>query len=198
LRTLINASTVNGGFAGLSQNLHFHLRFGVGRAEDGERANLFVSATLTEGIYMSMGERTPRASADNVSECPANGTWPTNGIDGAAGDHGSPKEGPMQPKLPTDASSLEKTKQALQHTRTTMVPVELKEFQQLEDARWARQDPDVLVQYLGEFVVPYQRKIVAHGKDAAVVLATAAQITGRPAEELPLVGVVDPLLEMPR
>ena len=43
-----------------------------------------------------------------------------------------------------------------------------------------------------------QRKIVAHGVDAAVVLAEAAQITGRPAEELPLVGVFDPLLEMPR
>jgi hypothetical protein len=97
-----------------------------------------------------------------------------------------------------DVSSLEKTKQALQRTPITMLPLQPKEFQQLEDARWARQDPDVLVQYLGEFVVPYQRKIVAHGKDAAVVLAEAAQITGRPAEELPLVGVVDPLLDMPR
>jgi hypothetical protein len=56
----------------------------------------------------------------------------------------------------------------------------------------------VLTNYPGEFVVPYERKIVAHGKDAAVVLAEAAQITGRPVEELPLVGVVDPLLDMPR
>ena len=104
----------------------------------------------------------------------------------------------MQPQLPTDASSLEKTKQALKRTRISMLPLEPKEIQQLEDARWARQDPDVLVQYLGEFVVPYHREIVAHGKDAAVVLAEAAQITGRPAEDLPLVGVVDPLLDMPR
>jgi hypothetical protein len=104
----------------------------------------------------------------------------------------------MLPELPTDASSLEKTKQALQRTRMTMLPLEPKELQRLEDARWARQEPDVLVQYLGEFVVPYQRKIVAHGKDAALVLARAAEITGRPAEELPLVGVVDPLLDMPR
>ena len=80
----------------------------------------------------------------------------------------------------------------------TMLPLEPKEFQRLEDARSARQDPDVRVQYLGEFVVPYQRKIVAHGKDATVVLAEAANITGRPAEELPLVGVVDPLLDMSR
>jgi hypothetical protein len=79
-----------------------------------------------------------------------------------------------------------------------MLSLQPAEFQRLEDARWARQDPDVMVQYLGEFVVPYQRKIVAHGRDAAVVLAEAAQITGRPPEELPLVGVVDPLLDMPR
>ncbi len=103
----------------------------------------------------------------------------------------------MRPKLPIDAASLENTKQSLQRTRITMVPLEPKEFQQLENARWARQDPDVLVQYLGEFVVPYKRKIVAHGKDAELVLAEAAQITGRPVEELPLVGVVDPLLDMP-
>ena len=104
----------------------------------------------------------------------------------------------MQPELPTDASSLEKTRQALWRTPISMIPLQPKELQQLEDARWARQDPEVLVQFLGEFVVPYQRKIVAHGKDAAVVLAEAAQKTGRPAEELPLVGVVDPLLDMPR
>jgi hypothetical protein len=79
-----------------------------------------------------------------------------------------------------------------------MLPLQPEELRRLEDARWARQDPDVMIQYLGEFVVPYQRKIVAHGKDAAVVLAEAAQITGRPAEELPLVGVVDPLVDMPR
>ena len=100
--------------------------------------------------------------------------------------------------LPTDASSLERRKQALRRGQVAMLPLQPKEFQRLEDARWARQDPDVLAQYLGEFVVPYERKIVAHGKDAAVVLAEAAQITGRPVEELPLVGVIDPLLDMPR
>ncbi len=147
---------------------------------------------------MMMGERTPRANDDNVSECPANENWPTNGVNGTAGNHHSPKEGPMQPKLPVDACSLEMTKQALLRTRITMLPLEPKEFQRLEDARWARQDPDVSVRYLGEFVVPYERKIVAHGNDAALVLAEAAQNTGRPAEELPLVGVVDPLLDMPR
>jgi hypothetical protein len=88
--------------------------------------------------------------------------------------------------------------QKMEKRANLMVPLQPKELQQLEDARWARQDPDVLVQYPGEFVVPYKRKIVAHCEDAAVVLAEAAQITGRPADELPLVGVVDPLLDMPR
>jgi hypothetical protein len=97
-----------------------------------------------------------------------------------------------------DASSLEQRNHALRRTQVSMVSLQPKELQRLEDARWARQDPDVLVQYLGEFVVPYERKIVAHGRDAAVVLAEAAQITGRPVEELPLVGVIDPLLDMPR
>jgi hypothetical protein len=94
----------------------------------------------------------------------------------------------MRPKLPINASFLEKTKQLLQRTRITMLPLEPEECQRLEDARWARQYPDVLVQCVGEFVVPYERKIVAHGKDAALVLAEAAQITGRPAEELPFGG----------
>ncbi len=147
---------------------------------------------------MSMGERTPQAIADNGSKDPANGAWPADGVNGTAGKHDSPKEGPMQPKLPTDASSLEQRKQALRRTQVSMLPLQPKEFQRLEDARWASQDPDVLAQYLGEFVVPYERKIVAHGTDAAVVLAEAAQITGRPVEELPLVGVIDPLLDMPR
>jgi hypothetical protein len=97
-----------------------------------------------------------------------------------------------------DASSLEQRKQALRRTQVSMVPLQPRELRRLEDARWARQDPDVLAQYLGEFVVPYERRIVAHGRDAAVVLAEAAQITGRPVEELPLVGVIDPLLDMPR
>ena len=104
----------------------------------------------------------------------------------------------MQPKLPTDASSLERSKLAQRRTQVTMLPLQPKESQCLEDARWARQDPDVLAQYLGEFVVPYERRIVAHGTDATAVLADAARITGRQADELPLVGVIDPLLDMPR
>jgi hypothetical protein len=58
----------------------------------------------------------------------------------------------------------------------------------------ARRDPEVLARYVGKFVVPFDRKIVAHGMDAATVLEEAARITGRSIEELPLVGMIDPLL----
>jgi hypothetical protein len=56
----------------------------------------------------------------------------------------------------------------------------------------------VLAVYRGEFVVPYRWEVVAHGTDAAVILAEAARITGRRVEDLPLVGVIDPLLDLPR
>ena len=103
----------------------------------------------------------------------------------------------MQPKIPVDATYLEKRKQTLR-AQLTQRPLQPEELRRQEDIRWARQDPTVLAHHCGEFVVPYQRQVVAHGTDAAVVLAQAAQITGRPAEELPLVGVIDPLLDMPR
>jgi hypothetical protein len=40
-------------------------------------------------------------------------------------------------------------------------------------------------------------RIVAPGRVATTVLAEAARITGRRAEELPLVSVINPLLELP-
>ena len=61
----------------------------------------------------------------------------------------------------------------------SMQPVRPEVVRQLADVRWAKQDPEVLARHRGEFVVPYGRKIVAHGKDASVVLAEAARITGR-------------------
>ncbi|TSC58926.1 MAG: hypothetical protein Greene041619_304 [Candidatus Peregrinibacteria bacterium Greene0416_19] len=62
---------------------------------------------------------------------------------------------------------------------------------------WALGDQTVQVEFQGEFVVPYDRKIVAHGHDAAAVLAEAARVTGKRENELALVGIIDPLLEMP-
>jgi hypothetical protein len=101
----------------------------------------------------------------------------------------------MQPELST-AADLERRKQALRAGRSTR-PLGAEESPRQEDARWALEAPEVLARYRGEFVVPYRREVVAHGTDAVAVLAEAARITGRQVEELPLVGVIDPLLDMP-
>jgi len=103
----------------------------------------------------------------------------------------------MKPKPPKDVTGLDQRKDSLR-AQFVVRPLRPEEFQRQEDVRWARQDLEVLARHRGEFVVPYQRRIVAHGVDAAAVLAEAAQVTGRPAEELPLVSVIDPLLDMPR
>jgi len=71
------------------------------------------------------------------------------------------------------------------------------ERRQIHDVRWARHDPEVQVKYAGQFVVPFGRKIVAHGKDIAAVLAQAARVTGCSEEQLPLCGIDDPLQKLP-
>jgi hypothetical protein len=106
-----------------------------------------------------------------------------------------PEECTMQPELAT--TDLERRKQALRARRSTR-SLGAEESRRQDDARWALEAPEVLALYRGEFVVPYRREIVAHGTHAAVVLAEAAWITGRQVEELPLVGVIDPLLDVPR
>jgi len=122
---------------------------------------------------------------------------PPKGLNGAAAGDDPPKDRRMQPKLPEDGSFLEERKRSLR-AQFAMRPLRAEECMRQEDLRWARQDPEVLARHRGEFVVPYQRRIVAHGTDAASVLAEAARVTGLQIEELPLVGVIDPLLDMPR
>ena len=104
----------------------------------------------------------------------------------------------MPPEARTSpAADLERRKEALRAQRTTR-PLSAEESLRHDDARWAMEAPEVLARYVGEFVVPYRREVVAHGTDAAVVLADAARVTGRRAEELPLVGVIGPLLDIPQ
>jgi hypothetical protein len=98
---------------------------------------------------------------------------------------------------PDQAAYLEQRKQALR-AQFAVRPLAPAESQRQEDIRWAQHDPEVQARYRGEFIVPYRGQVVAHGTDAAIVLAEAAQRTGRRAEELPLVGVTDPLLDIPR
>jgi hypothetical protein len=104
----------------------------------------------------------------------------------------------MSRGFPTSpATDLERTKDALRARRSTRA-LSAEESLRQDDARWAMEAPEVLARYVGEFVVPYRREVVAHGTDAAAVLAEAARITGRRPEELALVGVIDPLLDVPQ
>lgn len=75
-------------------------------------------------------------------------------------------------------------------------PLTAEECQRLEDMRWAQDDPEVIAKYCGQFVVPYNRKIVAHGHDVQAVLAEASRKTGLQIEELGIVGVDNPLLDV--
>jgi hypothetical protein len=61
---------------------------------------------------------------------------------------------------------------------------------------WARHDADVQTKYMGQFIVPFQRQVVAHGTDLAQVLEEAARVTGRKPGELPVCGIDDPLQEI--
>ena len=45
-------------------------------------------------------------------------------------------------------------------------------------------------------MVPYNRQIVAHGYDMQAVLAEASRKAGRRIEELGIVGIDDPLLDV--
>jgi hypothetical protein len=71
------------------------------------------------------------------------------------------------------------------------------EQQAAEDETWALQDAEVQTTYRGQFVVPFARQVVAHGLDPEQVLEEAAQATGRRVDELPLVGIDDPLRDIP-
>ncbi len=104
----------------------------------------------------------------------------------------------MPPESLTGAAAdLERTREALRARRSTRA-LSAEESLRQDDARWAREAPEVLARHVGEFVVPYRREVVAHGNDAAAVLAEAARVTGRRADELALVGVIDPLLDVPQ
>jgi hypothetical protein len=76
-------------------------------------------------------------------------------------------------------------------------PLTEEERQQGEDCRWARHDPEVQAKYIGEFIVPYRRQIIAHGTDIEAVLAEAARVTGLKPDDLPVCGVDDPLMDIP-
>ena len=76
-------------------------------------------------------------------------------------------------------------------------PLTAEERQQEEDVQWALHDPEGLANHTGEFVVPVDRRIVAHGEDIEAVLGEAARVTGRDPERLPICVIDEPLLDLP-
>ena len=142
---------------------------------------------------MATSERTV---ADTLSKNTAGGVESAGVVNRTMGNHNLPKDGPMQAELPGDALAQAEGLKVMRKP-ITMQPVSPQDLMRIEDARWASHDPDVLAHYCGEFVVPYERKVVAHGTEASAVLAEAARITGWNADELPLVGVMDPLVDIP-
>ena len=79
----------------------------------------------------------------------------------------------------------------------TAKPLTAEQRQRLADAAWAEEDPQVTASYPGEFVVPYGRCVVAHGRDVQAVLSEATAKTGRTIEELVVVGIDAPLSDVP-
>lgn len=73
-------------------------------------------------------------------------------------------------------------------------PLTAEEVQECEDCRWVTHDPDIQAKYVGQFVVPYRRQIVAHGVDIELVLQEAARVTGKKPNELPISAIDDPLM----
>ncbi len=70
--------------------------------------------------------------------------------------------------------------------------------QQGDDLLWASTDPEVQRDYAGQYVVPFQGRIVAHGTDLEAVLREAERLTGKPAQELSDCAILDPLEELPK
>ena len=61
-----------------------------------------------------------------------------------------------------------------QQTKTEQIPPE--ELERYRDAAWAMNDPDVQKIYDGQFVIAYQRKIIAHGFDPKLVSEEASRL----------------------
>lgn len=61
-----------------------------------------------------------------------------------------------------------------------------------DDAFWAQHDPAVEYKYAGQWVVPFERRIVANGADLEAVLEQAARVTHRSKGELLVCAIPHP------
>ncbi len=57
------------------------------------------------------------------------------------------------------------------------------------DMDWAMTDPEVQTKYWDQLVAVYQKRVVAHGTDAASMLDEAQRVTGAPRHRIMIVGI---------
>src|SRR5262245_45137651 len=85
----------------------------------------------------------------------------------------SPRDTNKQAPVPADrALSWEERKQDVR-AQFAVRPLTHAERQAADDETWALHDAEVQALYRGQFVVPYEGKVVAHGLDAEQVLQEA-------------------------
>jgi hypothetical protein len=71
-------------------------------------------------------------------------------------------------------------------------PIPLPELERYRDAEWALHDPAIQRTYQGQWVVAFERTIIAHGTDAQAVAAQARQIAQGQAHRLVFCAPEDP------
>jgi hypothetical protein len=67
------------------------------------------------------------------------------------------------------------------------------ELERYRDADWALHDPQVQHEYQGQWVVAYQRRIIAHGENPQHVVADANQLVKDPAHRAVFCAPEDPM-----
>jgi len=59
---------------------------------------------------------------------------------------------------------------------STSEPIPVDELERYRDAEWALHDPGIQEAYEGQFVVAFNRQIIAHGTDAKAVVEQAQNL----------------------
>jgi hypothetical protein len=75
-------------------------------------------------------------------------------------------------------------------SKSERIPAE--ELERHDDAEWALHTREIQERYEGQWVVAYQRKIIAHGSDPKMVAEQAAQQVKGQAHRLVFCGREDP------
>jgi hypothetical protein len=92
--------------------------------------------------------------------------------DDAADDNGA-----CQNKEPSMSSKLQATSDSVNFSERSQV-LSAAELERYRDAEWALHDPEVNRRYNGQWLVAFERKVIAHGTDPDSVLAEARRVAG--------------------